>query len=84
MAGAPLLMLLTLAVSGCTARPPAHDRSGETHYNRRELPATPGVFSGKAGEWTVSPSPAAPGDGDETSKECPGREPSQCDSEQRH
>jgi hypothetical protein len=85
MPGTPLLVLLTLAVTACaTSRPPAHDRSGETHYNRREMPASPGVFTGKTGEWTVSPSPAAPGDGAKASKECPGRDPGQCDSDQRH
>ena len=85
MAGRLLLMVLALlTVAACTSRPPAHDRSGETHYNRRELPASPGVFTGKTGEWTARPPQAEPGDGDPTDAECQGRDPAQCDSSQRH
>jgi len=85
MPGMPLLLVIAaLTVAACTSRPPVHDRSGETHYNRRELPASPGVFTGKTGEWTVSPSRAEPHKGDTTEKECPEREPGQCDSAQRH
>lgn len=89
MAGLPLLVVLALlTVAACTSRPPAHDRSGETHYNRRELPASPGVFTGKTGEWTARPPQAEPGDGDGDGEpagaECPERDSSQCDSGQRH
>ena len=83
MGGMPLLVVLALATAACTSRPPAHDRSGETHYNRREMPDSPGVFTGKTGEWTVSPDGAEAGD-DETDAECKGRDPTQCDSSQRH
>jgi hypothetical protein len=85
MAGTPLLLVaLALSTAACTSRPPSHDRSGETHYNRREMPASPGVFTGKTGEWTVSPSRAEPDDGEEPDAECKGRDPAQCDSSQRH
>jgi len=85
MAGLPLLMVLALVtVAACTSRPPAHDRSGETHYNRREMPASPGAFTGKTGEWTARPPQAEPSDGDTTDAECQGRDPAQCDSSQRH
>ncbi len=48
-----LLSVLLLAAA-CTSRPARHDRSGEISYNRRELPpASPGVFTGPDGTWTV-------------------------------
>lgn len=89
MAGLPLLLVLALlTVAGCTSRPAAHDRSGETQYNRRELQTSPGVFTGKTGEWTARPPQAEPGgsggDGDPADAECQGRDPAQCDSSQRH
>ena len=85
MAGLPpLLVLVFLTVAACSSRSPTHDRSAETHYNRRELPASPGVFTGKTGEWTARPPQAEPGDGDPTDAECQGRDPAQCDSSQRH
>jgi hypothetical protein len=85
MAGMPLLVVLALlTAAACTSRPPVHDRSGETHYNRREMPVSPGVFTGKTGEWTARPPGAEPGDGVTTDKECQGRDPAQCDSAQRH
>jgi len=89
MAGLPLLLVLALLpVAACTSRPPARDRSGETDYNRRELQVSPGVFTGKTGEWTARPPQAEPGDGDgdgdPTDAECQGRDPAQCDSSQRH
>jgi len=87
MAGLPLLLVLALlTVAGCTSRPAAHDRSGETQYNRRELQTSPGVFTGKTGEWTARPPQAEPGGsgGDPTDAECQGRDPAQCDSSQRH
>ena len=85
MAGMPLLMVLALlTVAACTSRPPMHDRSGETSYNRREMPASPGVFTGKTGEWTARPPQAEPGDGEPAGAECPERDPAQCDSGQRH
>ncbi len=84
MAGMPLLVALALTVAACASRPPVHDRSGETHYNRREMPESPGVFTGKTGEWTARPPQAGPGDGDPAGAECPERDSSQCDSGQRH
>jgi hypothetical protein len=42
-----------LLVGACTSRPPRHDRSGEVSYNRREMPPSQGLFSGKDGEWTA-------------------------------
>jgi hypothetical protein len=84
MAAIRLILILALAAAGCTARPPVHDRSGETHYNRRELPATPGVFTGRTGEWAAKPEGSQPTDGNATEEDCPEREGSRCDPAQRH
>jgi hypothetical protein len=84
MTRAPFLVVLALASVACTSRPPVHDRSAETHYNRREMPESPGVFTGKTGEWTARPPQAAPADRESTDAECQGRDPAQCDSSQRH
>ncbi|GMW07488.1 MAG: hypothetical protein AMXMBFR8_22840 [Nevskiales bacterium] len=79
-----LLVVLLFTAAACTSRPPQHDRSGETHYNRRELQESPGLFTGKTGEWKVRPRRAEPGASDSSDEDCPGRDSDQCDSEQRH
>jgi hypothetical protein len=53
MRGWALALAAALLLGGCTSRPPRHDRSGEVSYNRRELPPSQGLFSGKDGVWTV-------------------------------
>jgi hypothetical protein len=53
MRGVALALAAALLLGGCTSRPARHDRSGEVSYNRRELPPSPGLFTGEDGVWTV-------------------------------
>ena len=57
-----LTLAAALALAGCTSRPAQHDRSGETSYNRRELPPAQGLFTGSDGVWTVYRNDAPPKD----------------------
>ena len=53
MRGVALAVAAALLAGGCTSRPARHDRSDEISYNRRELPPSPGLFTGEDGSWTA-------------------------------
>jgi hypothetical protein len=50
-----------LALAGCAQRPETSGDTGKkTSYNRRELPESPGLFTGRDGSWTIYRSDGPP------------------------